>query len=429
MPVIGNRYGPGTSGSVATAWHRTAHHTVVEYGQRAAGSQIVVAPPGVSGTPETTLVVQDATHGHAVDNVTLTQQHSLVVQDATHAHAADNATLTMGGSAITAVQSAISRSGSAAFASPVTAGNLLIATVTTYIAQPIAAPTDTLGHTYVPAQAQQTAGLCHQRTFYVQNCTGGANTVSCATGSGSDRVLVISEWSGMATSGALDAANQASGTGTAANGGAVTPLAADSLVYASVIHDNGTISITEDTAQSFILLREQEDGGGGMVVGTQYKIVSSTSAVTPSWTLGASHTWGGQAFVFEGSGVAGPTNLVVNDATHGHAADSPSLTQVHSLAVQDATHGHSADSPAPTQAHTLVVADARNTQTADNVVLTQGHVLSVQEARHTQAADSPTLTQAHTLTVQDARNTQTADNVPITQSQNLTVAASPTTSR
>jgi len=40
------------------------------------------------------LVVQDATHGHTADNLGLTQHHVLAIQDAAHGHAADNLALT-----------------------------------------------------------------------------------------------------------------------------------------------------------------------------------------------------------------------------------------------------------------------------------------------------------------------------------------------
>lgn len=43
------------------------------------------------------LVVQDGTHAHTADNVVLTQRQALVVQDASHAHTADNVVLTPGG--------------------------------------------------------------------------------------------------------------------------------------------------------------------------------------------------------------------------------------------------------------------------------------------------------------------------------------------
>ena len=37
-----------------------------------------------------TLAVADATHGHAADNLDLTQAHTLAVQESAHSHAADN---------------------------------------------------------------------------------------------------------------------------------------------------------------------------------------------------------------------------------------------------------------------------------------------------------------------------------------------------
>jgi len=39
------------------------------------------------------LVVDDATHGHTVDSVTVTQQHTLVVSNALHSHTVDNVTI------------------------------------------------------------------------------------------------------------------------------------------------------------------------------------------------------------------------------------------------------------------------------------------------------------------------------------------------
>lgn len=41
-----------------------------------------------------TLVVDNCTHGHTVDDVMIVQQHSLVVSDASHSHIADNVTIT-----------------------------------------------------------------------------------------------------------------------------------------------------------------------------------------------------------------------------------------------------------------------------------------------------------------------------------------------
>jgi hypothetical protein len=49
---------------------------------------------GTTAGGATNLVVADALHAHAADNLTLTQQHVLTVADAAHAHTVDNLTLT-----------------------------------------------------------------------------------------------------------------------------------------------------------------------------------------------------------------------------------------------------------------------------------------------------------------------------------------------
>jgi hypothetical protein len=43
------------------------------------------------------LVVADAAHAHAADNLTLTQAHTLAIAEAVHAHAADNVVLSVAG--------------------------------------------------------------------------------------------------------------------------------------------------------------------------------------------------------------------------------------------------------------------------------------------------------------------------------------------
>jgi len=85
---------------------------------------------------------------------------------------------------------------------------------------------------------------------------------------------------------------------------------------------------------------------------------------------------------------ASGATLLVQDASHAHAADSLTLTQVHSLSVADALHAHAADSPALTQVHLLVLQDALHAHTADGLLLTETHQLVIQEASHSHVADS-----------------------------------------
>lgn len=119
---------------------------------------------------------------------------------------------------------------------------------------------------------------------------------------------------------------------------------------------------------------------------------------------------------------AGATDLVVQDATHAHTADGPTLTQTHELTVQDAGHGHSSDAVALTQVHELAVADATHGHSADNVVLGADADLIVQDATHGHTADNLDLTQTHELVVADSTHGHSADALALTQVHELVVA-------
>jgi hypothetical protein len=152
---------------------------------------------------------------------------------------------------------------------------------------------------------------------------------------------------------------------------------------------------------------------------------------------GTTVTWGsasGSAFcsvIIELDASAGAATLVIQDATHSHAADNVVLTQVHNLtvadalhahtadnvaliinlAIQDALHGHTADNVVLTQVHILAIADALHAHFGDNLVLTQVHNLAIQEALHAHAGDNLALTQVHVLAIQEALHAHVADNV------------------
>lgn len=119
--------------------------------------------------------------------------------------------------------------------------------------------------------------------------------------------------------------------------------------------------------------------------------------------------------------VGGAVDLVVQDATHTHAAENVSVTQVHELVAQSATHAHSAENVVVAQVHSLQVQDAAHGHVVDNVVVAQAHVLAVQGADHEHSAEQLTLTQVHNLTVESATHAHSADNIVLTQVHNLAV--------
>lgn len=107
------------------------------------------------------------------------------------------------------------------------------------------------------------------------------------------------------------------------------------------------------------------------------------------------------------------TDLTVAEASHGHSADSLTLSIGVSLAIDDATHGHAADAITLTTASTLAVADALHAHAADQVTLTLAgsELLTIADATHAHTADAPVLSVDSLLAVDDAMHAHSADNV------------------
>ena len=181
-----------------------------------------------------------------------------------------------------------------AFPSNVTAGNLLTVSIAYWkpgAAPTISTPTDTLTHTYTAMGAQLTSVENGLRSYYVANCSGGANTVTIglsAYGAGSDITVVIAEWSGAATSSVLG--NHTGSTGTAPSGntftaGAVTTTAADEMVYSAMAHAgvNGTIS--EDGGNGWSLVQKNEGGTSDMPIGVAYQVFASAGSYDHAWWI------------------------------------------------------------------------------------------------------------------------------------------------
>lgn len=120
------------------------------------------------------------------------------------------------------------------------------------------------------------------------------------------------------------------------------------------------------------------------------------------------------------AGGGSATNLTVQDATHAHTADSPTLTVTTStsLTIADATHAHAADNLTLSivTVTDLAIADATHAHTADNLTLSVSGAtdLTIQDATHGHTADAPTLTLGYVdLVIFDALHGHTADNVSL----------------
>jgi hypothetical protein len=116
------------------------------------------------------------------------------------------------------------------------------------------------------------------------------------------------------------------------------------------------------------------------------------------------------------------TEVTPAGAAHGHAADQPSLTQVHEIAPADATHGHVADQSGLVQVHGLVPDGASHAQTATEPALAQVHAVVADPATHGHASDSPTLAQTHALAADDASHGHTVEAPSVVQQHEVAAA-------
>lgn len=202
-----------------------------------------------------------------------------------------------------------------AYASNVTAANLLCVTHTHYSnpSQLITTPVDTLTHTYTGMAAEQSivfgADATKLRSFYVANCSGGANTVTfdIASTTTGDITCVIAEFSGVATTTPLETTNTGTATDTAVSGGSVTPAANGALLWGGMTFDGATTTITE----AMTIVQENEAGSTSMPVGCEWKEQAVAAAEAATWTLGASRQYLAHTACFTAAagGAATPVRL------------------------------------------------------------------------------------------------------------------------
>ena len=164
--------------------------------------------------------------------------------------------------------------------------------------------------------------------------------------------------------------------------------------------------------------REEVENFGPDVVSVNIATEAGDAFNQFGWTMA------GTNFLAMAFGVneATTTNLLINDATHGHLSDNLALTQANTLVVNDARHTHTADNLVLTQANVLVVNDALHGHTVDNLTVVFSALLAMQDALHGHLSDNLTLTQANILGVNDALHAHLSDNLSLTQANVLVVA-------
>lgn len=192
-----------------------------------------------------------------------------------------------------------------AFGSNLTAGNLLVLMCRLGANGTTMTTTDTLGHTWVEAvNVDNAAG--GRRTFlrYVENCSGGANTITFTPSTSVTFRIAIFEYSGLLTSGALDqkTATGATGNSTTANSGNLTTTQADELLIGFAERSTSTF-----VATGGFTIEEAVPAAPNSFLAAMDLIVSATGTYSCGATF-ASGDWSAGLATFKAAG-AGATRV------------------------------------------------------------------------------------------------------------------------
>lgn len=185
-----------------------------------------------------------------------------------------------------------------------TSGNALFATIEadTVAANGITV-TDSKGNTWTRVISTSLAGTFDLEVWAAFNITGGATHTVTATdnGGGVDSLIMVEEWSGVATSSAIDKSVGATGVASsAANSGATAATTQANEVVIGVVAASGNDTFTPGASYS-----------NGNKINTTFsslffesKIVAATGAQTADATISAGVSWACQVATFKEAVVA-----------------------------------------------------------------------------------------------------------------------------
>ncbi len=210
--------------------------------------------------------------------------------------------------AIARVQDVGAVSNAVAFGSDNTAGNLLVAVI--QVSADVTGVTDTRGNTWVKAVEEENAGAStYLELWYVENCAAGANTVTAANGFGASFAHVwVGEYSGVATSSALDqTAGGQSSTGNPDSGATATTAQADELLVGGIANNGArTVTWTEPDTEQY----DDATAGASRGLSAADEIVSATGTFSATGTMSGSADWLAAIATFKaaggGGGITGP---------------------------------------------------------------------------------------------------------------------------
>lgn len=174
---------------------------------------------------------------------------------------------------------------SQAFGSNNTAGNMIVAAVTWFGSGGTVTCSDTQGNTYATVRVEhdstenQSLGVC-----YALNVSAGANTVTGTFSGGTSgfRAITVSEFSGVATTGAVDAqAGVGGSSGTNPSSGAAATSQDGDLIYGVVMDTAGTNWNDTSIAAGGGFTEHGENDG----LSPESQVQASAGSIAATWTF------------------------------------------------------------------------------------------------------------------------------------------------
>jgi O-glycosyl hydrolase len=190
------------------------------------------------------------------------------------------------------------------FASNVTSGNFISVVVSSTSATEVYTVTDSLGNTYHQAvQQSQSTGGTTAAIYYAMNISGGADNVTVAQSVSAHLNFAILEYSGIATTSALDVTASNTGTGTAVSSGSATTTANGDLLIGGLMASGAGFTFTAGTGYT---IEEAVSAAPSTFLVAEDQVQTSAGSASATATVSASNPWAATFAAFKNSIPGGP---------------------------------------------------------------------------------------------------------------------------
>jgi len=279
-----------------------------------------------------------------------------------------------------------------AYTANVTAGNLLVAFWACFSPSSgvghVQAPTDTKGNTWTQVTAISNADSeTSCQMFYAIANGSGADTLTFTVSGAASGFLfcAIAEFSGIVAASPLDKTAAGTGSGTAVSSGSTAALAqADELVLGGMCWSGTSTTATETGGAT--LIAESEDNATVQAGSFTFKVVAATTAVSATWTIGATQAWAAHVGTFKAAATG--TNAPAGNTAGTGTSQQP----IASIGAQPPASSSTGTAPTPNTTVKPPATGAAGTGTAPNAAVLTGAIANAGVAAGTGTATPEGLT-------------------------------------